>query len=391
MLKKFISMKVTQISIGRFHHFHLARQLEKHNLLDRIWTGYPKFKLKDEEGIPIEKIKSFPWLHTPYMMRNRIGIGNWHWLNREWSWLAQNTLDLKVSKNINQPSIVVALSGSGLHSGTKAQKKGGYYICDRGSSHIRFQDEILKEEYLRWGLIFEDIDPRILAKEEAEYEQSNIITVPSEFVKQSFIKKGVSEKKIAKVIYGARINRFSKIAEPSEQIFRVLWVGSICLRKGFFDVLKAFQLLKHPKKELLVIGGIATEIEALLPSWNLDNVIFKGNVPNDQLPYIYSTAHVFVLASIEEGLAMVQGEALACGCPVIATNNTGSEDLYNDEIEGFIVPIRSPAIIAEKLQQLADDKVLRLQMSFAAEQKMKNIGGWDNYGTNFKNIIDTLP
>lgn len=384
-------MKVTQISIGRFHHFHLARQLEKHNLLDRIWTGYPKFKLKDEEGIPIEKIKSFPWLHTPYMMRNRIGIGNWHWLNREWSWLAQNTLDLKVSKNINQPSIVVALSGSGLHSGTKAQKKGGYYICDRGSSHIRFQDEILKEEYLRWGLIFEDIDPRILAKEEAEYEQSNIITVPSEFVKQSFIKKGVSEKKIAKVIYGARINRFSKIAEPSEQIFRVLWVGSICLRKGFFDVLKAFQLLKHPKKELLVIGGIATEIEALLPSWNLDNVIFKGNVPNDQLPYIYSTAHVFVLASIEEGLAMVQGEALACGCPVIATNNTGSEDLYNDEIEGFIVPIRSPAIIAEKLQQLADDKVLRLQMSFAAEQKMKNIGGWDNYGTNFKNIIDTLP
>ena len=45
-------MKIIQITIGRFHHFHLARQMEKHNLLEKIYTGYPKFKLKDETGIP---------------------------------------------------------------------------------------------------------------------------------------------------------------------------------------------------------------------------------------------------------------------------------------------------------------------------------------------------
>ena len=55
-------MKVTQISIGRFHHFHLARQLEIHGLLENIWTGYPKYKLKDELGIPQQKICSFAHL-----------------------------------------------------------------------------------------------------------------------------------------------------------------------------------------------------------------------------------------------------------------------------------------------------------------------------------------
>ena len=67
-------MKVTQITPGRFHHFHLARQLQKYDLLDSLYTGYPKFKLKDEQGIPQEKIKTFPWIQTPYMKRSLLGL-----------------------------------------------------------------------------------------------------------------------------------------------------------------------------------------------------------------------------------------------------------------------------------------------------------------------------
>ena len=49
---------------------------------------------------------------------------------------------------------------------------------------------------------------------------------------------------------------------------------------------------------------------------------------------------------------MVMGEAMACGLPVVATTNTGASDLFCDGVEGFIVPIRSPNVIANKLQQL---------------------------------------
>ena len=91
-----------------------------------------------------------------------------------------------------------------------------------------------------------------------------------------------------------------------------------------------------------------------------------------------------------EGLAMVQGEALACGCPVIASTNTGGKDLFTDGKEGFIVPIRSADAIAEKLQLLADNPDLRQTMSDAAIKRVQDIGGWDNYGNEFAKLIKSF-
>jgi glycosyltransferase involved in cell wall biosynthesis len=383
-------MIVTQISIGRFHHFHLARQMEMRGLLDCIWTGYPRIKLNDEQGIPINKIKTYPWLYSLYMARARFGLSNWQWLNKQWLWWAQEMLDYHVASKINQSTILIALSGTGLHTGTKVQQLGGRYICDRGSSHIRFQDQILREEYARWGLVFPGIDPRVVEKEEAEYIQADCITVPSEFVRRSFIEMGVPSTKISKIVYGARLDRFYKIADPPADVFRVLWVGSVSIRKGFIDLLDAFALFKHPNKELLVVGAIDIEIKALIATRRLDKVIFKGNVPNQDLPEVYNSSHVFVLPSIEEGLAMVQGESLACGCPVIATPNSGSEDLFANGREGFIIPIRSPKHIAEKLQQLADDYLLRLELSDNALKRVGGIGGWNTYGNSFSELVRSL-
>ena len=52
--------KIKVVTIGfRFHHFHLARQLSKYNLLDCIYSGYPKFKLKNEKNIIPNQIISY--------------------------------------------------------------------------------------------------------------------------------------------------------------------------------------------------------------------------------------------------------------------------------------------------------------------------------------------
>ncbi len=383
-------MKVTQISIGRFHHFHLARQLEKHNLLEAIYTGYPRFKLNDEKGIPVEKIKTYPWLQAPFMMFELIGLEQFNWLAREWSWHATETLDRFVARHIKENSILVALSGSGLRAGKVAQKKGGKYICDRGSSHIRFQNEVLKDEYARWRIPFREIDPRSIKKEEAEYEVADRITVPSEFVRKSFLSKGVPAEKIVKVVYGARLDRFNKKGEPDKSKFIVLWVGGVSLRKGFMYLLDAFHQLRHPNKELRVVGPVSPEIKSLFNRGLLEGVKFLGAVSNVKLAEIYSCATVFVLPSLEEGLAMVQGEALACGCPIIGSTNSGAEDLITHGKEGFIVPIRSSEAILERLQQLIDDDSLRETMSDAALKCVHQIGGWDSYGNNYVNLVKSL-
>jgi glycosyltransferase involved in cell wall biosynthesis len=81
---------------------------------------------------------------------------------------------------------------------------------------------------------------------------------------------------------------------------------------------------------------------------------------------------------------------MACGCPVIATENTGGSDLFTNNIEGFIVPIRNPKAIADKLQLLADNPLKREEMSLASINKIKNIGGWNDYGNKYADIIKSL-
>ncbi|WP_225309470.1 glycosyltransferase family 4 protein [Larkinella humicola] len=324
------------------------------------------------------------------MKRGLIGINYWEWLSEEWEWIDKQVIDKYVAGKIDHPTILIALSGNGLHAGKKAKDNNGYFICDRGSSHIRFQDQILREEYARWGFTFRGVDPRVIEKEEIEYEQADRITIPSEFVKKTFIDQGVRESKLSKIPYGARLERFYKVAEPDTDKFKVLWVGNVCLRKGFMYALHAFQNLRHPNKEFVVIGTVESEIKQLLIGQNLDKVFFLGLIPNVQLPRMYSTASVFIIPSLEEGLAMVQGEALACGCPVIASVNSGAEDLFKDGQEGFIVPIRNPAIMTEKLMQLADDPALRDSMSVAAIECVKSMGGWDRYGDGFRETLLAL-
>ena len=98
------------------------------------------------------------------------------------------------------------------------------------------------------------------------------------------------------------------------------------------------------------------------------------------LPRWYREADVFCLLSIEEGLALVLLQAMAMGLPVIATPNTGAEDLIEDGVHGFIVPARDSEAAAPRLQQLADAPELRRQMGARARARVAEGFGWADYG-----------
>src|SRR4051794_15471036 len=106
-------MSVTLLCQGRFHHFHLGRELERRGLLEEIWTGYPRLKLRDEAGIPRHKIKTFPWIHAPYMAYGTMGIPGSPSITRSWEWLAKETLDRHASRKMSSDTTtVIALSGN---------------------------------------------------------------------------------------------------------------------------------------------------------------------------------------------------------------------------------------------------------------------------------------
>ncbi len=382
-------MKIVQSVSGKFHHFHLARQLQRRDMLAAIFSSYPRQKLR-EEGISAELLKTFPAVHLLSLANMRHGWKHRKALEQIAHW-DRTTFDRHVARNLPECDVFVGLSGSALVSGRTAKQRGAEYLCDRGSSHIRFADRILREEFQRWGQEFAGIDPRNMASEEQEYEEADLITVPSEFVLRSFIEMGVPAHKMRKVPYGADLSRFSKVADPDPERFDVLFVGQVSFRKGVPYLLEAFEGLRHPRKKLTIVGGILPEMTLFLQGKTLTDVDFVGPLPNTRLKEVMSHSHVLVLPSLEEGLAMVQGEAMACGCPVIASENTGAEDLFEDGQQGFILPTRDPGSLTEHLEMLTQNPSLRAQMSEKCLQRVAEIGGWDLYGQQYVSVLESLP
>jgi glycosyltransferase involved in cell wall biosynthesis len=292
------------------------------------------------------------------------------------------TFDAHVASRLPQCDVFVGQSGSALESGRKAHALGARYVCDRGPIHIRAQDQLLREEYERWGVPFAGIDPRIIEREEAEYAEADRITVASSFSLRSFIEQGVPKAKLRKVPYGVDLSQFHPAGSPDSARFDVLFVGAVSLQKGVPYLLEAFRRVQHPKKSLTFAGSFAHElIEALRRHglW-LDEARVIGHVPKSKLKYLISRSHVLVLPSIQDGFGLVLAEAMACGCAVIGTQNTGAPDLVTDAQDGFVVPIRDGEALAARLQYLADEPERRAELGEHGLQRVRLEGGWRSYG-----------
>jgi starch synthase len=381
-------MKVVLSCIGKFHHFALARELHAAGILDSIYTGYPRWKLRGER-LPADKIRTFPWLQTVYMARNKLRL-NGAAFSRALGLLAGRFHDRWVARNLARCDVFIGLSGHNLLAGRRAKALGAVWICDRGSAHIQFQNRILCEEHSRWGIAWDGIPAEILGQEMVEYEEADAITVPSRFAERSFIAAGVSADKVRRVAYGVDLKQFHSVAKPDSAYFDVIFIGAVTVQKGVPYLIEAFRNLKRHEKRLTIIGAIDPALAPWVRQIKDSDIRFHGPQPQAHLREYLSRSHVFVLASVQEGMALVQAEALACGCPIVVTENTGGEDIIDDGVEGFVVPARNSNALTDALQRLADSPSLRDKMSNAALAKVESLGGWNTYGSKYIALVTEL-
>ena len=383
-------MRVVLSTIGKFHTFDLARELSRRGLLHAIYTGYPMFKLRHER-LPHGLIHTHPWLRAPYMVAAGRG-----WLSTRWArtveHLACREFDHHVARELPDCEVFIGLSGAALRSGRAAQARGARYICDRGSSHIAVQDALLREEHSRWQLPCNEVHPRMIETEEAEYAAADLISVPSSFSRRSFEMRGVPAHKLEVVPYGVDLTDFYPTAVPASDRFDVLFAGGASLRKGVPDLLDAFHRLKHPRKQLLFAGAFPESLRDLMQRHGLwgDQVVCLGHLSQPALRDRMSRSHVLVLPSIEDGFGLVMAQAMACACPVIASEHTGAEDLFPQGSAGFIVPPRRSDLLAESLQRLADAPELRALMAARAQALVSQQGGWTRYGDRVVALCESV-
>jgi glycosyltransferase involved in cell wall biosynthesis len=157
---------------------------------------------------------------------------------------------------------------------------------------------------------------------------------------------------------------------------RVLFAGAMTQRKGLADVFAAMKLLRRDDIQLLVMGAPVAPMEFYRNQY--DGFIHEPTRSRPDVLELMATCDVLVLPSIVEGRALVQQEAMSHGLPLIATRNAGGEDLIVEGETGFLVPIRAPEEIAERLARLADDRALLERMSVAAQHKAEQYT-WDSY------------
>jgi len=166
-----------------------------------------------------------------------------------------------------------------------------------------------------------------------------------------------------------------RLHSGTDETFRCLFVGQISIRKGIPDLLEAWRLLNWQDAELWLVGREANDIQSVLDQYrHLPGLRWLGHV--DNIADIYAQTDVFVFPSLEEGSALVTYEAMASELPLVLTHNSGS--VARDDTDGFLVPIRSPQQIADKLETLRRDPKLRRQMGQNGRSRILTYT-WDNY------------
>ena len=372
-------MRVVLSVPGRFHLFNLAQQLLRRDYLLQLITSYPKFEVQ-KYGIPPNKVSSLlikevlerSWRHLPAFVQRLYNPQ--YAIYQSFDQLAKSRLNLSAD-------LVVGSSSAFLETLRQARRAGAVTIVDRGSSHIVHQANLLRDEYALWHLTpgaLQVPHQRVIEKELLEYEEADFIAIPSRFVLQSFVDRGVSEEKLVHIPYGVDLTEF-KQAPKRDGVFRVVYAGHMSLRKGLPYLLQAFSELALPNSELLLVGAATPEIDPFFRRY-AGAFTWLDHVPQPRLHDYYSQGSVFVMASIEEGLAVVQAQAMACGLPVICTSNTGGADIVRDGVDGFVIPIRDVEAIKERLLYLYDHAEEREAMGQSAKDHVARRFTWDGYG-----------
>ena len=369
-------MKVTISVLGRFHLFHVAKQLQDRNLLAKLITSYPKFEAA-KYGIKPENIDS--------LLIHEIHNRGWRKISRfteslfNPQYMIFELFDRHASRHVNNDcDIFVGLSGCSLYSLRRARRQGIRTVLERGSTHIVFQKTILEDEYGRFGLTKPVVHPKVVERELQEYQEADFIALPSQFVKGTFLQYGIPEEKLIQIPYGVNLNHFYPIPKQ-DNTFRIIHCANLSLRKGVPYLLQAFSELKMKDAELWLIGSVTDEVRPVLSRFASPSVILKGQFPENELYKYMSQGSVFCLASIEEGLAMVQPMAMACGLPVICTTNTGGADIVRDGLDGFIVPIRDVEALKEKILFFYEHREACKVMGESARRRVQSGFTWADH------------
>jgi len=150
----------------------------------------------------------------------------------------------------------------------------------------------------------------------------------------------------------------------------VMSVGRFVPVKNFPTLIRGFARIhaRRPEARLLLVGaGDPAELEQLAESLGVRGALLLPG-PRDDVPALLGLCDVYVNSSSFEGMSNTILEAMAAGCPVVATAVGGNPELVREGETGFLTPPGDAAALAGRIERLLEDDGLRAEMGAAARK-----------------------
>ncbi|MEY2519936.1 MAG: hypothetical protein QOF24_1695 [Verrucomicrobiota bacterium] len=343
------------------------------------------------------KIKTYPAREIVRLLAGKVGAAwltkpesGWASADRVWTtldrcaagYVAQNHERLKVRA-------VYAYEDGAEHTFETARRLGLRRIYDLPIAYWETAQRLLRNEAVRYPAweptlgATRDSEEK-LARKSRELELAEVVICPSAFVLDSLPETAKLSKKCVVAPFGSPAVVENTSYATHVHPLRFLFAGALTQRKGLADLFAAMKLVGSRNAELVVMGSLVLPMSFYRNEFA--NFIYEPPRAHAAVLQLMHSCDVLVLPSIVEGRALVQQEALACGLPLIVTQNAGGEDLIVEGKTGFLVPTGAPAAIAEKIEWFLENRDQLPALSAAARAKAAELT-WPAYGEKILHAI----
>lgn len=254
------------------------------------------------------------------------------------------------------------------------------------SEELRLHPECASSLAKEWELSLPSADLQRLIEEPL---MAGDWIAASSFTRTTLIENGIPAGRIHVVPYGTDLDRFRPGASRRDTggPLKLLFVGSICQRKGIRYLLDAFSQLPKGSAQLTVCGRVVDDLALFRHAG--PSIQVRPNVSDSELLAAYQAADLFVFPSLAEGFGHVLLEAMACGLPVLSTTRTAALDIVDEQRDGFVVEPADAGALLQRLEWCVRNRDALIEMRGAARHKAEQFS-WSRFRERFQSTVQGI-
>jgi starch synthase len=221
--------------------------------------------------------------------------------------------------------------------------------------------------------------PGQLRRLDDEVALAGRVLVLSDAHRRSFVDSGVAPDRLVQVELGVDTSVFrpwDARVDPPRDLHHVLFVGQLMLRKGVPYLLDTMRAL-GPDFRLTVVAAAGPDLRRDLEREGIEVV---PTMSRDQLGSVYRQAGVFLFPTLAEGFPQTPLEAMACGLPVVVSEQAyGADGPVRDGVNGFVRDARDVEGLAEAVRACVQDQDTHVRLGAAAAATATTYT-WERFG-----------